>query len=89
MNETKTKICVDCSEDLPIDKFYSNGRTTKGEKKYKPTCRKCENKAQSLRYRNIIEEYFGGWKCNRCGFEGQSQQFDCHQFHILDNYLLQ
>lgn len=74
----KTRECKDCSQVLPQTEFYANGRRSNGKKKYKPTCKKCENKAQAIRYKEIIEEHFGEWKCNKCGFVGEPRQFDCH-----------
>jgi len=44
-------------------------------------CRTCLNRANVLVNRNTILEYFGEWKCQACGFEGESYQLDCHHVH--------
>ena len=33
---------------------------------------------RTVRYHKIIEDFFGGYVCNKCGFKGKAPQFDCH-----------
>ena len=36
------------------------------------------HKKRTARYQKVIEDFFGGYVCNRCHFKGQAVQFDCH-----------
>lgn len=73
-----TKKCNSCLVCKPVTDFYTNGRTPKGVQKYKPTCKPCELINKKATARKTIEEYFGGWKCSDCGFEGKPIQYDLH-----------
>jgi len=72
------KYCKGCDTTKPITMYYTNGRTSVGTQKYKPTCRSCELKSARKILNAIIEQHYGGWKCQRCGFQGKPIQFDCH-----------
>ena len=37
------KPCNICSQILPLSRFYSNGTSSTGLRKYKPSCITCEN----------------------------------------------
>ena len=37
-----------------------------------------KHQKRTVRYRKIIEDFFGGYVCERCHFKGQAVQFDCH-----------
>jgi len=73
-----TKFCKSCNEEKPIEDFYSMGYTSTRKKKRKPTCKICECRDKTEKYRNIIESHFGGWVCSNCGFRGHPKQYDCH-----------
>lgn len=47
----------------------------------KGLCKKCYDRASLIINRNTVLEYFGEWKCQACGFEGESYQFDCHHVY--------
>jgi len=72
-----TKKCNCCGEEKTLENFYSNGNYL-GKKRYKPNCKKCDSKIRKSNRDDFIKNYFGGWKCSRCGFEGRPIQFDCH-----------
>jgi hypothetical protein len=72
------KLCPDCSQTLPFSSFYTNGLQPSGQRKYKPSCKKCEAKRRTLKYHAAIIQQFGGWVCQDCGFIGKPKQFDCH-----------
>lgn len=78
-----SKFCRDCKKELPITDFYTMGKRN-GKQRYKPTCKSCEVKETRTRYWDIIEEHFGGWRCNRCGFWGHPFQMDCHHINPAD-----
>jgi len=71
------KQCSVCKETKNINEFYQNG-WYKDRKKYKPSCKPCENKHHREAYIKIINKFYGGFKCVRCGFEGHKCQFDIH-----------
>ena len=70
--------CTKCKKLLPLTQYHSNGKTPNGKKKYKTHCKECSKNQRVDIYREAIEKYFGGFKCQRCGFEGHPSQFDCH-----------
>lgn len=49
--EASTKICRDCSRELPLDMFYKNGTC------YRPECKECKSKAESERRSRNLEFY--------------------------------
>jgi hypothetical protein len=72
-----TKKCNCCGEEKTLENFHSNGNYL-GKKRYKPNCKKCDSKIRKSNREVLIKNYFGEWKCSRCGFEGRPIQFDCH-----------
>ena len=73
------KKCNVCGETKNISEFHSNGyyKATKA-KKYKPSCRKCESKQKRARLNKIISDFYGGFKCQKCGLEDDPIVFDAH-----------
>lgn len=78
----KTKVCNKCNEEKPIDNFYSNGYTPKGSKKYKPSCKLCENsiKKKNHRYKiaHILTSLGREYKCEICGY---NKNYSALAFH--------
>lgn len=70
-----SKPCIECQEEKPLTEFYKCGE---GGKSRRLMCKDCFNTQQADRLNSIIIEYFGGFKCMDCGFEGVPAQFDCH-----------
>ncbi len=73
-----SKFCNSCECEKPISDFHSNGHQPSGKKKYKAKCKACERINLRESYWKIIEEHFGSWKCQVCGFWGHPYQMDCH-----------
>ena len=73
------KICITCKE---AGKFYSNGYTPNGIKKYKPTCIKCEEKRRNGRHMaNILKalkEQGKKFVCEVCGYDKNSAALEFH-----------
>lgn len=63
------KSCKACMETKPIGEFYSNGVSYTGAKKYKPTCKACEQTSDMTRYYKIIEDHYGHLSCSKCGYD--------------------
>lgn len=67
-----TKYCPNCGVEKSLEEFYSNGYTPKGNKKYKPTCKKCEQTSVNEKYyttlKSILEEQGRSYKCELCGY---------------------
>jgi hypothetical protein len=70
-----SKLCVDCKEEKPLTDFYRCGE---GGKARRLMCKTCFNEQQGNRLNKLISDYYGGFKCPECGFEGVPAQFDCH-----------
>lgn len=49
MAQASTKICRDCSRELPLSMFYKNGTG------YRPECKECKQKAESERRSKDVE----------------------------------
>ena len=73
----KTKFCEICSKNLPLTSFYTNGWYKK-RRKYKPNCKRCQQRKLHVLKNEMILSFFKAFKCMRCGFEGEPAQFDCH-----------
>jgi len=73
----KLKACKGCNTIKDITDFYGNG-VYKGIQKYKPRCKVCEAREKREKYKGYIKEFYGEIKCQNCGFEGHTIQFDCH-----------
>jgi hypothetical protein len=80
-----TKLCKTCRSTLPLDRFYSNGYTEAGKKKYKPSCKSCEadNKIEEHRRRikSILEAAGRQFACELCGYD---KNYAVLQFHHIE-----
>jgi len=72
------KYCKECEQELPLDSFYTNGKTTAGNVKHKPTCKRCENLYWSERFYNIVESIMGKHECSICGYNKCRWAIDFH-----------
>lgn len=77
------KICKVCGIEKPLSEFYSNGWTskTREKKKFKPSCKSCEQEHDSRRYYKIITEHFGSMSCMRCGYNKCVAALDLHHIN--------
>jgi hypothetical protein len=79
---TGTKTCNACCLELPLSSFYSNGKTSAGVVKYKPTCIPCENSSRKSSFVDLIETYLSikgqTYSCIRCGYTGIFGSLDFH-----------
>ena len=77
-----TKICSSCNKLLPLDKFYSNGKTNTGLTKYKPKCISCENMSRKDNFAELIFTYLDTknqkYACIHCGYTGIFGSLDFH-----------
>ena len=82
-----TKTCISCNAVLPLTDFYSNGRTSAGLIKYKPTCKYCENSSRKHSFKNLIFDYLDSqnrkYECSKCSYTGEYGSLDFH--HINPN----
>lgn len=81
----ESKICLSCKEEKSLDKFYSNGYQPNGKKKYKPTCKACQDISDTknfiLKIETILMESNRLYECEMCGYDKNTAAL-C--FHHLD-----
>lgn len=77
------KTCRSCNIEYPLstEYFYSNGYTPNGTKKWKPTCKSCENSERKDSYEKLISEVFPILECQVCGYNKCKAALE---FHHLD-----
>lgn len=76
------KQCNKCHRVLPIDSFYTNGKTPKGTQKYKGKCKQCEMKHNKERFYTKLRKILGTeLECAKCGY---SKCLAALEFHHLD-----
>lgn len=75
------KVCKTCLVEKPLEDFHSNGASYTGRKKYKPSCRRCENTSRRERFINIIRKHYGELKCSNCGYDKSIVALDCHHLN--------
>ena len=80
-----TKICNSCHTEFSLDNFYSNGLYKNGRKKYKPSCKSCNeqlrSKAHYSKINEILFEAGREFKCELCGY---NKNLSALVFHHLD-----
>lgn len=79
--EDAVKTCSDCSVELPINHFYSNGYQLTGNKKYKSKCKNCQIIQDYSRKEDIILKVVGSYSCKICGYNKCKQALE---FHHID-----
>lgn len=77
-----TKECSICAKNLPFSDFYSNGKTSTGKVKYKPSCITCENLQRKNIFVTMLFDYLDvigkAYECEKCGFSGIYGTLDFH-----------
>lgn len=77
-----TKHCFECNITKSLNDFYSNGYTPKGNKKYKPSCKDCENKSRKDKFKyylySLLNKLNKEYKCLDCGITGEYGLLDFH-----------
>ncbi len=80
------KVCNNCGIEKSLEDFYSNGKTSSGLIKYKPSCILCENKKNRDNFYTLIKEYLHTlnkqYACEKCSVTGPEGFLD---FHHLDS----
>jgi len=77
------KLCRVCGVAKPLEDFYSNGRTSTGNFKYKPDCKLCFNKAVAVttaKKLDFVKSVFGV-SCQVCGYD---RCYSALEFHHVD-----
>lgn len=86
--DSSTKICGNCNKELELSYFYSNGATSTGKFKYKPTCKKCENSSRNHEFQskilNYLESCGKSYNCEKCNYTGVWGSLDFHHVHPED-----
>lgn len=81
-NGDGTKTCNVCMTAKPLNEFYSNGYSSKGTKKLKPSCKSCEvdkvRKNQLLKVQDILDEQNRLYECELCGYNRNSAALCFH-----------
>lgn len=79
---SSTKLCSICTKVLPLNSFYSNGKTATGKIKYKPSCIKCENTQRKNTFTNLLFDYLDvigkAYECEKCSYSGTYGSLDFH-----------
>lgn len=77
-----TKHCFNCNTTKSLNDFYSNGYNPNGEKRYKPTCKVCENYLRSNKFithlMSLLKELGIKYECKDCGLTGEYGLLDFH-----------
>ena len=71
------KTCITCNQTKPLSDFFSNGLYN-GKKKYKPTCKDCEQHRRIERHWKKIESILGDVRCSRCGYDKNLAALEFH-----------
>ena len=76
------KTCKTCNKELDLDRFYSNGYTPKGTKKFKPNCKSCDKLLTYDRYFNLLleclDEQGRKLECEKCGYNDHKAALQFH-----------
>jgi len=78
MEEKRYKNCTLCKQNLPIESFYTNGKTAKGTIKYKGRCKHCEGEFNRKSYLDKLSSVVGELKCSSCGYDKCLQALEFH-----------
>jgi len=70
------KICSNCKQTKPFDRFSPNRRTTSG---YNSWCKDCVNESQTAKRQSGQERV-----CGRCGLTKNGDQFNRHPTYCRD-----
>lgn len=81
IEDHKLKICSACKQELPLERFYSNGYQPSGKKKYKAKCKECQTLQSCERKEKLILNVFGSYSCKVCGYNKCKNALE---FHHLD-----
>ena len=78
------KICIKCDKELLFSNFYSNGQDYKGKKKYKPTCKHCQEQVIKEKFKERINNLYGNLNCKICGYDKCMEALEFHHINFLD-----
>jgi len=80
--DTGEKFCTSCVQILPLSKFYSNGTSSTGVQKYKPTCITCETSSKRTKIYDLVLDYLAisnrKYSCEKCSYTGIFGSLDFH-----------
>jgi 5-methylcytosine-specific restriction endonuclease McrA len=81
----ETKFCPSCKTTKPLTEFYSNGRTTAGNTKRKPTCGVCEHLYRRNQMIKLMMEYLSTRNNNyNCEICGDTDDYGFLEFHHVN-----
>lgn len=90
------KVCNKCTVNKPLSDFYSNGYRPDGTRKFKPSCKDCENKHKKDAFKDKIlwalNQQGRKYECECCGYKRNSAALVFHHnkgeknFEISSSY---
>lgn len=75
--------CIQCKQDLPIESFGKEGKTTSGTQKYCSRCRKCNSVYLLNKKSNTLKRLVLNLKkrCVVCGYDKCKSALDYHHIN--------